>query len=127
MSFDPRAAQANGVSLRALICLAVLCTILSLGLWPFHAPKNDVRWLRGRGLEFGRFGTAISSKPLQLRNSEKDCGASVEIWMQPGHIWNFSSFLGFSVPENRRQLLLRESQNDLEIEVTENREFRAVN
>jgi hypothetical protein len=32
------------VRLLALICLAVLCITLTLGLWPFHAPRNEVSW-----------------------------------------------------------------------------------
>ena len=29
-------------------CVAILCLILDLGLRPFHAPRNDVSWLRDR-------------------------------------------------------------------------------
>ena len=44
------------------LCLAVLCTILALGLWPFHSPTNEVSWLRaGNGLSYARYGTAMSS------------------------------------------------------------------
>ena len=32
-----------------LICVAVLCVILTLGLWPFHSPRNEVTWLGDHG------------------------------------------------------------------------------
>ena len=49
----------------ALICIAVLCTILTLGLWPFHSPRNEVAWLVNHdGLHFGTYGTVISSGSL---------------------------------------------------------------
>jgi len=36
-----------------VLCGSVLVAILTAGLWPFHAPKNEVRWLSdGNGLHF---------------------------------------------------------------------------
>lgn len=43
----------------ALVCVAVLCIILTLGLWLFHAPANGVSWLNNRdGLRFRKGGVA---------------------------------------------------------------------
>ena len=60
----------------AVICIAVLCITLTLGLWPFHAPKNDVVWLNNQdGLHFGPYGSAISSGTFQaLSNSRGESG-----------------------------------------------------
>ena len=49
-------------SLPAIACMAVLCLILTLGLWPFHAPVNQVYWLGNRnGIRFGDYGTLLSA------------------------------------------------------------------
>ena len=55
-----------------LICFAVLCVILTLGLWPFHSPKNEVTWLGNHnGLRFGR--TALSSSgAFQMTSAESE-------------------------------------------------------
>jgi len=35
------------------------------GLWPFHAPRNDVSWLsQGNGLRFGKHGAILSANPF---------------------------------------------------------------
>src|SRR5215467_9870849 len=99
-----------------LICLAVLVVILSLGLWPFRVPRNDVAWLKGRpGLEFGRFSTAISTDALQVLDSA-DLGCSIEIWLRPGYIWDNSTVLGFSSPGTPSRLLVRQSLTDLKLQ-----------
>ncbi len=62
------------------ICAAVLCILLSLGLWPFHAPLNQVTWLKGAdGLSFGRYGTVVSSNALNLTDSNEETCCSIEI------------------------------------------------
>ena len=98
-----------------LICAAVLATILTLGLWPFHVPANDVTWLRDRaGLRFGGNSTAISSAALQVPLTEQ--GGSLEIWLRPGRIWDSGTILAFHSPQDQSQLLVRQCQTDLEIE-----------
>ena len=50
-----------------LLCVSVLAGILVAGLWPFHAPRNDVAWLNdGNGLRFGRHGVMLSSETDDL-------------------------------------------------------------
>ena len=45
-----------------VLCAAVLVGILTAGLWPFRAPKNEVSWLsNGNGLHFGEYGVILSS------------------------------------------------------------------
>jgi glycopeptide antibiotics resistance protein len=100
----------------ALTCVAVLGIILSLGLWPFHVPPNEVSWLKGRpGLEFGRFSVAIGSDTLKALDAS-DLGGSIELWAQPARIWDGGTLLGFSCQGNPLQLLVRQHDTDIEIQ-----------
>jgi hypothetical protein len=112
-----------------LICVPVLGIILTLGLWPFHAPANEVAWLAAPthspqppttafrpGLTFGRFSTAFTSGAFQMPASGQESGASLEIWLQPRRIWDSSTLLSFCRPEARLQWSVRQSQTDLEIQ-----------
>ena len=56
--------------LLGIACIAILCVILSLGLRPFHAPRNEVAWLKDRnGFRFGDYGTVMSSSIFQVAGS----------------------------------------------------------
>jgi hypothetical protein len=93
-----------------VLCFAVLCITLTLGLWPFHAPDNAVTWLkRSNGLAFGRFGTVLSKGPLQTVNS----AGSVEIWAQPRR-WTGATLLTLYRPDKHVAFELRQSLEDLE-------------
>ena len=99
-------------------CIAVLCVILTLGLWPFHSPKNDVSWLRNsNGLRFGRDATAMSSSAFRITNGESGESASVELWLQPRHIWVSQTILAFYTAGNPNRSSLRQSLSDLELNV----------
>lgn len=101
-----------------LVCLLVLIVILSLGLWPFHIPENDVAWLNDRpGLQFGGTGTAIASTIIPTPGPGAESGGSVEVWLQPGRISDSGTFLAFYDPGHSSQLLLRQSLTDLEISI----------
>ena len=53
------------------ICLLVLCGILVAGLWPFHAPLNQVSWSKGsNGVLFGKHGTIVSASPFEAGASQ---------------------------------------------------------
>ena len=100
-----------------VICVGVLCVILTLGLWPFHSPRNDVTWLGSHnGLRFGRYGTVMSSSAFQMTGAESEASASVEIWLQPRRIWDTCTFLAFYTPGNPHQFLLRQSEAGLELQ-----------
>ncbi len=100
-------------TLLALLCLAVLCITLSLGLWPFHSPRNAVAWLENQnGLEFGRNATLFSSRSLPTLTPSDSSEASVEICVDPRRIWDSGTFLSFYQP-GRSQFSLRQSQTDL--------------
>lgn len=98
-------------ALLALICFAVLCITLSLGLWPFHSPRNAVTWLTNpNGLELGRNATLFSSRSLPAPPDSQE--TTVEIWLLPRRIWDSGTFLSF-YQSGRSQFSLRQSQADL--------------
>jgi VanZ family protein len=97
-----------------LVCLCVLCGILTLGLWPFRRPLNEVSWSQdGNGVRIGHFGTLWSagSFPMDAREDEASC--SLEIWLQPGAVSGSNTLLAFSTPENPLQLSLHQYQSQL--------------
>jgi hypothetical protein len=99
-----------------LICVAVLCVILTLGLWPFHSPKNEVAWMEYRsGLRFGRHGTVISSSAFKTASAESGASGCIEVWLQPSRIWDTCTFLAFCTPGNPHQFALRQSEAGLEL------------
>src|ERR1700691_288659 len=64
--FDPRS-SASKLKILGVLCILVLCGILVAGLWPFHAPINDVTWLQNAdGVDFGSHGTLVSIKAFRL-------------------------------------------------------------
>jgi len=76
------------------LCICTLCTILLAGLWPFHAPKNEVEWLRGRnGLQFGHRGIAQSVKAFHTETPSSPC--SLEIALQPANVTGSGTILAF--------------------------------
>ena len=85
-----------------LLCAAVLIIILIAGLWPFHAPKNQVSWLsNGNGVHFGEYGVVFGSLESSLAASKDGISCSVEIWVQPDHGDSGGTILAFYTPENR--------------------------
>ena len=100
-----------------LLCLAsiaVLCVILTLGLWPFHAPRNQVTWLKDRsGLRFGAYGTVISSGTLQPTTSPDEASCSIEIWLERASNGNSGTMLAFYAPGHPVRFSLHQSRTDL--------------
>ncbi len=93
-----------------------LCTlggILVAGLWPFHAPENEVSWnAHGNGLRFGDYGVLLSSG---LFNPPPHSSASLEVWMEPGREKDTNTFLAFYTPANPLRFSLHQSYTDLEL------------
>jgi hypothetical protein len=55
------------------MCALVLGVILVAGLWPFHAPRNDVSWLgEGTGVLFGKHGSIVSASPFRGTRHRRD-------------------------------------------------------
>jgi hypothetical protein len=100
----------------ALICAGVLTVMLVLGLWPFRAPDNGVRWLGYRsGLAFGPNSSVMSSGTLPIYNPAQPSGATVEMWLQPASIWDKRTLLAFCTPEKPGGLSFRQVLADLTI------------
>src|ERR1700730_7086205 len=100
----------------AIICALVLGGILAAGLWPFHAPKNQVRWLsNGKGLRFGKYGSLLGAGGFKTRASSD--GASLEIWLEASAIDRSGTILSFYPPEHRlTSFALRQSWDDLAVQ-----------
>ena len=91
----------------------VLCGILVAGLWPFHAPKNQVSWLsNGDGLLFGDYGSILSSSEFDPAGLH-DGPCSIEIWLQPAATFDSNNIVAFSTRENPRQFAVAQSGDDL--------------
>jgi VanZ family protein len=82
------------------ICLCILGIILTVGLWPFHVPINQVKWLKTRnGLQFGRHGSAVTSKAIRGR-SPNNASATLEIWLNPASSEDSSTILSFDASDH---------------------------
>src|SRR5581483_11983805 len=71
-----------------LSCLAVICGLLTVGLWPFNfLPKNRVQWLEGHnGIRFIWNGIAYTERLADFSSpsqSAKPPKITIEIWLQP--------------------------------------------
>jgi hypothetical protein len=109
----------------AVICLSIVGGLLTLGLWPFHAPANDATWLDGgQGLSFGGAGTALSAGTFTLSGE----GLSIEIWARAEKPEDGQrTLLTLLEPEGRVQLAVRQFDSDLKLETLEpNRPYRPV-
>ena len=119
-SFTARLRHVFGLSSGAaraalrIICAGVLVGILVAGLWPFHSPKNDVRWLSaGTGLAFGRYGSIVSAGLFGDQKRLTD-SCSVELWLQPKRVHASGTILAFYQPESKgTSFALRQSLGDL--------------
>lgn len=99
-----------------IVTVLVLIGTLSAGLWPFHAPKNAVRWLGHGGLDFGRHGSVLSPQPFQSTKLTESAACSLELWLEPAGIQKAGTILTFYRAQNFAVLLaLRQSLGDLVI------------
>jgi VanZ family protein len=101
--------------LLAVICAAILCGILLVGLWPLtRHPKNQVAWLEsGNGLHFGHYGTILSADAFKPTALEGGAPCSLEIWFKPESINGKSTMLAFYSPEKFVSFSLQQSLADL--------------
>ena len=52
--------------MRSVVLIGVPCGTL-VAVWPFHSPRNSVKWLAGEnGLRIGEAGTIVSAGEVQL-------------------------------------------------------------
>jgi VanZ family protein len=102
--------------LRAVCALVLLC-ILVAGLWPFHAPRNEVRWLSlNDGILFGKYGSVVSAGSFKPDPQRSDSSWSLEIWLEPKRVHASGTILAFYQPERHvAPFALRQSLGDLEL------------
>lgn len=80
--------------LLGVACALILCVILIAGLWPFHAPKNGVVWLKGEnGLQFGRNGIVASSNRFGALAFDGAC--TLELQLEPERTDGAGTILAF--------------------------------
>ena len=100
----------------AALCAATLGVILTLGLWPFCAPRNAVAWIPGsNGILFGAPGTAFSRSDFPL-TAPADAPCSMELWVQPSGTQNSGTLAAFYTPRNPESFALRQSLSDLALQ-----------
>ncbi len=106
----------SAVELRilAVLCILILCGILVAGLWPFHAPGNEVSWLTGEGgLRFGRHGTILSRGTFTTAGPADQASGAIEIWVRPDRTNSEHTLLAFSTPKHPLQFLVRRYQSGI--------------
>jgi len=100
-----------------VICACVLFCILVAGLWPFHAPRNDVSWLSNEdGLLFGKHGSIVSANPIQPHASP-DNSCTLEVLLEPRQLYSEGTVLAFYWPASGvTSFALRQWRNGLVLE-----------
>ncbi len=87
---------------------------LTAGLWPFHAPRNNVHWrVNGAGLAFEKYGTVVGPETTASEAGQPGDPFSVEIWLQPSSTSQAGTVLAFYDPERRSSFSLHQSHTDL--------------
>lgn len=99
------------------VAIAILIGILTAGLWPFHAPLNQVSWLgAGPGLRFGQYASIVSSQPFPLASPPVE--HSLEILIEAGNPWdNNNTFLTFYRPQSPVRFALRQFQRNIAVQL----------
>jgi VanZ family protein len=89
--------------------MLVLCSILTLGLWPFHRPRNEVSWLANEnGIRFVGRSTIFSFGTFRMEGPPDEASCTLEVWLQPEHTRASNTFLSFYTPENPLQFSLHQ-------------------
>jgi hypothetical protein len=99
-----------------VVCALILAGILTAGLWPFHAPLNDVRWLtKANGVVLGRHGTIFGSGRL-ASSIPRGCCVSIEIWLRPSFAENTGTILAVFKGQGSIPFSLHQSEADLAVQ-----------
>lgn len=92
---------------------AIVCVLLALGLWPFHAAKNQVSWTtRNPGLCLGTHGTALSAG-LFAPGAPDRAGYSIEMWLEPRDAHESGALMTFYDPDSPRRFSAAEHGTSL--------------
>jgi hypothetical protein len=93
-----RVASEARVKVFAAAFICVLCILFAAGLWPFHAPRNNVTWsVGGDGLCFGWYGSAVSAG--SFRNEPDKSSGTIELWLEPAFIHGSRTILSLDSTE----------------------------
>jgi VanZ like family/Concanavalin A-like lectin/glucanases superfamily len=99
------------------LSILVLCGIFVAGLWPFHAPLNDVTWLKTTdGLDFHRHGTLLSSKTFGPARFRDETFCSLEISLRPRSLDDSSTILAFFTPDPAIRFSLHQFDTDMALQ-----------
>jgi hypothetical protein len=92
--------------------------ILVAGLWPFHAPRNEVSWLSPKnGVLLGMHGSMVSAGSFNPQALQGNHSCSLEVWLKPSRIDSGGMILAFYLPESRVvPLALRQYRGGLVVE-----------
>jgi VanZ family protein len=100
-------------SLITVLCVCVVLIMLVAGLWPFHAPMNEVKWLTGKnGLEFAFHSGVVSTASLHS-TVDTNASESLEIWLIPDSRFSTNPILTFEGPDHRGSGFLLRQYRDL--------------
>jgi hypothetical protein len=95
------------------LCVCTMVIILVAGLWPFHAPKNDVTWLaKENGLRLGDHGTILSLSAFEVHGSNDNSSSSLEIWLEPARSKGRNTILAFEGSGHAEALFLLQQNRD---------------
>jgi hypothetical protein len=84
------------VRLSQILFCGILCGILIVGLWPFHAPANQVGWINEEnGLSFGRYASVLSTGTFQENSPADNASESLELWLAPQKVRGTQTILAF--------------------------------
>jgi hypothetical protein len=99
-----------------IVCALLFIGTLSAGLWPFHAPRNEVTWLNGGGFSVGEYGTVVSANALERADSGEYSPCSIEMWLKPTAANHNGTVVAFFRPDNFVvSFAIRQSLADLEL------------
>src|ERR1700704_4291893 len=83
------------VSALRFTAIGLCLGLMVVGLWPFHAPKNQVSWSsQGNGLVFGTYGSVVSAGTF-TSYSKAHGPCSVEICLEPHRADSGGTILAF--------------------------------
>lgn len=96
-----------------VLFVLILLATLTAGLWPFHAPANDAKYMaEDKGIRFNQEGTAISEGILNA-GATRDGPFTLELWLKPASTWTSGTILDFYNPERKKQFALSQDGADL--------------
>ncbi len=96
-----------------LVCVVLVCAMLTAGLWPFHAPINQVSWSKDENsLRFGDHGTAITSGSFAFSPSAGSA-FTLELSESPAKLWSRGTVLSFYDSASGQQFSVEQDYADL--------------